>query len=283
MAVTPRVLVDAPSIAPDSVSLGLFSAAVPQPNAAGQWQLGGVEYLSDGLCAKPEGWTYACPPAAPASMEATQGFEILGGDPFTAYLGISCALPGHTLDEFAARVRAAFLANVEPMVEQAFWTGDQGNDPHLADATAGAVHVVAPAAAPLSLQAGVGALETYLGLNLAGRAFLHAPRIVAPYAATAQLLVDPATARMRTPLGSRWVFGSGYAANTGPDGAAAPAGVAWIYATGQVNLWRSDVFVNPDDLRYGFNTRSNDVEIFAEQSFALTRECLTAAVAVDLA
>lgn len=282
MAVYPPVSVTPPSIVTDNVSPGLFSAAVAQPTPDGHWELGGVQYESAGTCAKPEGWEYVCPPATPQNKTSSLGFETLTGDPFTEVLGIACDLPGHTLDDFATRVRAAFLACVETRVETAFWSGDQGNDPHLADATAGAVHVVAPASAPLSLTAGLSELESYLGDNLCGRAYLHAPRTLAAYAAEGMLLVDPATSRMRTPLGSRWVFGSGYSVNTGPDGVAAPAGVAWIYATGQVNLWRSDVYLNPDDLRYGFNTRSNEVEIFAEQTFALTRECLTAAVAVNL-
>ncbi|MCA1844557.1 MAG: hypothetical protein LC792_15470 [Actinobacteria bacterium] len=282
MSVTP------PSIVTENVSPGLFSAAVPQPTPDGHWELGGVQYESTGTCAKPVGWEYVCPPAVPVNKASSLGFETLTGDPFTEVLGIKCDLPGHTLDEFATRVRAAFLACVETRVETAFWTGDQGNEPHLASGVYDAatnpdgVVVVAPADAPLTLTGGVAAVESYLGQNLCGRAYLHAPRGLAAFASRSMLLVDPATSRMRTPLGSRWVFGGGYAVNTGPDGVAAPAGVAWIYATGQVNLWRSDVYLNPDDLRYGFNTRSNEVEIFAEQTFALTRECLTAAVAVRI-
>lgn len=279
MACTP-VNVNPPSIVGAGVSFGLFSAAIPQPAPDGPWETCGVQHESSGLCAKPEGWTYVCPPEVPEDKNSTMGFETLTGDPFTVILGIECALVGRSLEEFRDRVRESYLACVETTVERAFWTGDQGNDPHLADPTT--IIVEGTVAAPLTLTGGIAALESYLGENLCGPAYLHAPQGLAAFASRSMLLVDPATGRMRTPLGNRWVFGGGYASNTGPDGVEAPDGVAWIYATGQVNMWRSEVFINPEDLRYAFNRKTNDVEMFAEQTFAFTRECLTAAVPVAI-
>lgn len=275
-----RVTVEPPANVNVGTSLGLFSAVAPQTAPNGQWELCGIQHESNGLCAKPEGWTYVCPPEVPEDKNSTTGFETLEGDPFTIILGIKCALVGHTLEEFRDRVRESYLACVETSVERAFWTGSEGNDPHLASTDA--VIIGSGLTEPYTLTGGLAALESYLGENLCGPALLHAPQGIAEFAQRSQLIVDPGTTRMRTALNNRWVFGGGYASNTGPNGAVAPQGVAWIYATGQVNMWRSEVFINPEDLRYAFDRRTNDVEMFAEQTFAFTRECLTAAVAVRI-
>ena len=59
-------------------------------------------------------------------------------------------------------------------------------------------------------------------------------------------------------------------------------GSAWIYATGQVNIWRSPIWMQPGVLEQGFNRMTNDVELIAERAFVITRECGLAAVRVTL-
>jgi hypothetical protein len=70
--------------------------------------------------------------------------------------------------------------------------------------------------------------------------------------------------------------------NTGPDGSPAPAGTAWIYASGTVVIRRSEIFVNPDTLAAALNRSTNEVLVLAEREIVITRECGTAAVLVSI-
>lgn len=284
MATCPPLLVAPP---PTQAAVGgLFAAArfpeLPSDGNGNRWECG-VQYQADS-CASPEGWTFVCPPEVPADKPATLTLPLVEGSPFIALLGIECKLVGNTLDEFERHVVRAYTLCEQRAVEEIFWSGSEGNNslsrPDALPADRCTV-VAGTTVAPLSLTAGVAALEGYLGDNYCGVGVIHAPRDVAAYAA-AERQVAGAGAVLTTTLGTRWAFGAGYSVNTGPDGVAAPAGVAWLYATGQVNIWRSEVYVNPDDLRYAFNTRTNDVTIFAERTYAITTECVCAAVPVAL-
>lgn len=286
-AIAPPVLIDAPQV--ERYSGGLYSVAPPQPGPVvdsndRRWE-NGVQYQSE-FCAQTSTWAITCG-TDPARADKTfdQTFNMVEGSPFVSYLGVQCMLPGRTLEEYEASVRNALDACEQRSVERTFWTGDMGNDPHLANGAydvntnPDGVHVLAGAA--VSVVDGVSLLEEWLGDNYCGVGILHTPRTVAPYAA-ANRQIEGTNPRLTTTLGSRWAFGAGYSVNTGPDGVEAAAGSAWIYATGQINLWRSPIFMQPGALEQAFNRRTNDVEILAERVFVLSRECAVAAVRVNL-
>jgi hypothetical protein len=258
---------------------GLFAAATFQdlPGDGRRWECG-IQY-EDIACAKPEGWSAVCPPAIPEDKPATLGFPLVEGTPFTIVLGVDCKLVGYSLDEMEQRVRNAFVLCEQRAVEDIFWTGSLGNN-----ALANPDCVVPDGLTtdnPLTILGGVAAIESYMGENYCGTPVIHAPRAVAAYAAANNLIVG-GTGRQTTPLGTQWAFGGGYTANTGPDGTPAPDGVAWLYATGAVNIWRSEVWTNPDDLRYAFNTRNNDVQLYAERQYVIAWSCACVAVPVSL-
>lgn len=285
MATCPPLLVAPP---PTQAAVGgLFAAArfpeLPTDGNGNRWECG-IQYQAQS-CADPEGWTFVCPPDAPVDKPATLTRPLVEGTPFIALLGLECKLVGNTLEEFEQDVVRAYTLCEQRAVEEIFWTGSEGNNslsrPDALPADRCTV-VAGTTAAPLSVTAGVAALEKYLRSNYCAVGVIHAPVDVAAFAADHQLIVQGGTPNISTPLGTRWAFGGGYAVNTGPDGVAAPAGVAWLYATGQVNIWRSEVYVNPDDLRYAFNTRTNDVTIYAERTYVITTECVCAAVPVAL-
>lgn len=282
MATCPPLLVAPPPTTP--YVGGLFAVArfpeLPDEGNGRRWECGGVQYEAE-TCAKPIGWHEVCAGdvTQPPQVEKvpTLEFPLIEGTPFTALLGVECKLTGYTLEEFERRVVNAFTLCEQRTVEEIYWTGSEGNDPHLADPACVALGDVTD---PLTITGGVAALESYLGDNYCGVGIIHAPRAIASYAAAMNLLCDCGTPKVSTPLGTRWAFGGGYSVNTGPDGTPAPDGVAWLYATGQVNIWRSEVWVNPDDLRYAFNTRTNDVTVFAERKYVITHECVCAAIPV---
>lgn len=278
MATCPPLLIAPPPTT--QAAGGLFTAAsfpeVPGEGNGRRWECGGIEYQPE-VCGTPIGWSAVCPPAVPADKVPDLEFPLVSGLPFTVLLGVPCRLVGTSLEELERRVVSAFTYNEQRAVEEIFWTGSLGNN-HLADPDC---VDLTPAEGALSIVAGVGKLESHLRSNYGGTGVLHAPTGLAAFAAAMNLIVGTPPAKLVTPLGTRWAFGAGYEVNTGPDGTPAPDGEAWIYATGQVSIIRSEVFVNPDDLRYAFNTRTNEVEIFAERNYAITTECVCAAIRVS--
>jgi hypothetical protein len=277
-AVYPPLRIDPPSV--ERALGGLYSVAPPQdgPGEGNRWE-NGIEYQAE-TCADPSTWAVTCG-TDPLRVAKTSTLELptITGTPFVAYLGILCTKVGYTFEEFARLTRNGLDICEQRAVERTFWTGDMGNDPHLADPT---TTILANSdVTPLGVLQGVAALESWLGENYCGVGVLHAPRGLSPYAANFQL-IRGSGARLTTPLGTRWAFGSGYSVNTGPDGTPAPDGSAWIYVTGQVNIWRSPIWMQPDELEQSFNRVTNDVEMFAERAFVITTECTVAAVRVRL-
>lgn len=284
MASCPPLIVTPPPTEP-AVG-GLYAVTrfpdLPDEGDGRRWECGGIQYQAE-TCARPVGWTEVCPPEVPLDKEATLELPIVEGTPFTVVLGLQCKLVGHTLEEFRDIVVRAFTLCEQRSVEEIFWTGSQGNNSLAGTAEAPSeCEILGDVTNPLSITAGVSAIESYLGSNYCGTGVIHAPRGIAAFAAAANLMCQCGTPKVSTPLGTRWAFGGGYAANTGPDGTEAPEGVAWLYGTGAVSMWRSEIWVNPDDLRYAFNTRTNDVTVFAERKYAITYECACAAVPVSI-
>lgn len=285
MSTCPPLLVAAPPT--EAFVGGLFSVArfpdLPPDGNGNRWECG-IEYEAE-TCAKLSGWSAVCPPDVPEDKPVTLNFPLVEGKSFTAVLGVTCPLVGYSLDEFERRVRNAFQLCEQTTVEEIFWSGSEGNNSLAGTALEPAdcfVPAGATTAAPLSIVAGVAAIEKYMRSNYCGTPVIHSPVDVAAFAA-AQQQVNGAPGRQTTALGSRWAFGGGYAVNTGPDGTPAPDGVAWLYGTGQVNIWRSELWINPDQLQYAFNTRTNDVLMYAERQYIVTaEECACVAVPVDL-
>jgi hypothetical protein len=289
-AIAPPVLIEPPQI--ERSTGGLYSVAPPQPGPVVQgsdrrWE-NGIEYQSD-ICAETQTWAITCgtdPERADKTFDQT--FNMVGGTPFVSYLGVQCMLPGRSLEQYEASVRNALDLCEQRSIERAFWTGDLGNDPHLANGVYDAVtnpdgvHILGGSdVTALSLVGGISELESWLGDSYCGTGVLHAPRTIAPYAAQAYQ-IEGSNPRLTTVLGTHWAFGAGYSVNTGPDGTEAADGTAWIYATGQVNIWRSPIWIQPGALEQAFNRLTNDVELVAERAFVITRECSLAAVRVNL-
>lgn len=289
-AIAPPILISPPAI--ERYTGGLYSVAPPQPGPVAdgndrRWE-NGIQYQSE-TCTETKTWAVTCgtdPEREDKTFDLT--FPLVEGTPFVSYLGVQCALVGRTLEEYRTAVFNGLDICEQRTIETTFWTGDQGNDPHLANGVYDAitnpdgVHILGDSdVTPLGVLQGVAALESWLGDNYCGVGVLHAPRGLAPYAANFAL-INGSNPRLNTPLGTHWAFGAGYSVNTGPDGTVAPAGTAWIYATGQVNIWRSPIWMQPGAIEQAFNRKTNDVELLAERAFVITLECAIAAVRVRL-
>jgi hypothetical protein len=270
----PPLYVEAPATTP--YSFGLFSVASFPVEADDHWRCG-IEYEPQ-ACGAASAWGDPCD-AAQADKAGVDGVDLVEGDPFTVYAGITCRLPGRT--DFEDRARAALALGEQRAVEEAYWTGSAGNTPRLADPAADILNTVAGAPGALCPAAAIASLEAHLASNYGGAGIIHAPRYAVPFLSR-NALINPGRDRITTDLGTAVAAGGGYAVNTGPDGAAAPADTVWLYATGAVVIRRSEVWVNPDTLAQSLDRAANQIELLAERTYVVTHECVLAAVLMSV-
>lgn len=284
-----RQIVDPP--APAGLPYGLWDAAQHPAPASPHWQQGVT-------------WTERCPtgattydeclsvtgtgaPPAPAAKTDNVGQTDRGATPFTVYAEFDCSPVGL---RDAETVASNALARVEQQqVEAAFWTGTAGGQPvvfpHLAadSEVLDAQEMVLQTAASVCVTGadaahGLGALEQCLADCYAGQGVLHVPRrALATLAAWG--LVHDRDGRLMTTAGNLVAVGSGYT-GSGPDGADPAAGTAWIYATGAVFGYRSEVQVR--SVRDSLDRAENTLRMIAERTYVLGFECCHLAAHVVL-
>lgn len=210
--------------------------------------------------------TLACTATIPATAELTKtidtGLVLVNGASFVVYEGLACG--SLTEDESAARAANRLALHEQYWVERQVDIGLLRQDV-----------VVLGGGTATGLVHGVGLLEQAIAASYGGVGVIHAAReLAAPM--TFRALVRRDGARLRSPLDNLLAFGAGYS-TTGPDGAAAPAGQAWLYATGPVVVRRGEV-----QNREAFDQRRNTRMALAERSYAVTADCLRVAVLIDI-
>lgn len=236
---------------------GLLAAAavlqLPEPHAAM-----GLQYETVG-CTTSRTIGYACegrdrktlPPGGPA---------LVGAEPFVVYDSFNC-MPRQDARAIAAG-RLALGAGAA--VEAAFATGVTA-PLSLLDAT-----VISAKA--LDVVNALAMLEAALSDACVTGAIIHAPRgAIASLSAANQVVRDGNV--LRNQLGTAYAFGCGYTALGPPTGANEPNGtVGWLYATGPVTIYRSDVVTSPGS-GVVFNPATNDALVLSEQVYLLAVEC----------
>jgi hypothetical protein len=282
--ITPPVLVNEPT--PEAAGFGLYSAAAVLDPDDAHVQSGVMWEPS--VCGLAGAFPVNCPtPAGSFPRPTVDGIPVLEAAPFGVSSGQECKLVGTSPDRLRDLARARLRYTEQTAVERAYWTGDVFaaagvTSPHLAagDAAAGgAVTVLSgTAAAPVAVKAAraVGLIEEALGGITGAVGVIHAPRVLS------EML--PSTEKggvLRTKLGTRYAFGAGYP-GTGPDGAARPAGLAWIYGTGPVQVVRSPILDLPGDPRDALDRSTNVARIQAVRIVSLGHSCGLVAVPVDL-
>lgn len=222
------------------------------------------------------------PPAKTANVDQTSR----GALPFTVYAEFECS-PVGVAD--AESVASDALDRVEQQqVEATFWTGVAGGQPvvfpHLAadtevlDGEVVLQIVASPVVTGGDVAQALGALEQELADCYSGQGLIHVPRSALPTLAAWNLaaIVD---GRLVTPAGNLIVAGTGYTGSA-PDGTAAAAGTAWIYATGAAWGYRSDPYVSR--LRDSLDRTSNTIRMLAERTYLIGFECCLLAAHIVL-
>lgn len=185
--------------------------------------------------------------------------------PFGVYGGLQCKPVGSDLSP--ARVRDAFLAREGTAVEMGLMEG----------LLSSAEVVSLPAGVTADVRQGIAWLEGHAACHYAGVPTLHLPRGAASILAAGGGVESDGN-MLRTRLGSKIAAGGGYdCLNQAPDGTNSPSGKAWLYVSGEVVLWRSDLGVHD-----AFDTTNNDQFVLAERIYMAAVDCYMAAVQIDL-
>lgn len=217
--------------------------------------------------------TFVCPPSGPPPAAKT--FTNSGrayGPAVTVYYGRTCPPIGESFDDAVAYAKAGLAIGEQFALEK--WVWDNLFVPDGVDQT------IVPGTA-MSIQEGLGVLESALAQSYGGVGIIHIPMIAsAPVGSDGHLLINGAY--ITTWAGNLVSFGAGYS-NTAPtSGAAAPAHNAWIYATGPVILRREKPTTLPTMDNSAINVTINDRNILAERTWTVQVECVIEAVLVDL-
>lgn len=270
----PTMLVDAPAVEP--YKYGAITAYdvidSPDPHV-----FNGISYKPYACDADVAEFIDVCPPASPTNKAPTdlllQDNEVVGC-PFHLYAYLSCKET--TLDAMFDEAREVFRFAEQRGVEEQVWNRLLSepdtvvlNDSEL---TADAVDFLQ----------GIALLESNIAFAYPGQATLHADRGVYAHFATNMLLMRE-NGGLFTPVDSRIALYSG-APNTSPTGVAAADGYAWLYATSNVTLRRSEIDVFPEDAGHiltitpgGF---TNQPKVIAERTYVPSVECAKFAVQV---
>lgn len=243
----------------------------------------------------------------PAS--STVEHVIRGATAFTVGASFICSTVGN--DQAQAEAERAMTAAEPWAVERSFWTGQAGLGtqvvfPHLAADTAiydpdgillqpaaidvGAAGDCSPHVSGDGTDAptAFGLLEAALASSYGGIGVIHIPELLVPTLQQAMLINMPDSTRppgspvMHTLNGNKVAVGGGYS-GSGPNGGARTGGKCWIYATGNVFGYRSEVRVrSPQSSAASLDRATNTRAMIAERTYVIGWDCALFAVQIDL-
>ncbi|MER7488721.1 hypothetical protein ABTY20_23010 [Streptomyces sp. NPDC126497] len=290
-----RGIVDGPGFV--ALPNTLWDAAQHPTPSGPHWQqgvtwtdwCGGADTTYADECIAVTGTGGAAPAAPPLEPTAAGGVDR-GATAFTVFAAFDCSLIGLPDVDQAAEA----LARSEAFqVSRAFWSGQAGGQatvwPHLAADSAlddpqgirlqTAADTVLGAADDAAVV--VGRLDQALAEQYGGEGVVHVP-VAALATLKARSLIrkdDDEPGVLRTPGGHRIVAAAGYS-GTGPDGSAPAAGAVWLYATGALFGFRSDVAVR--DFPGTFDRATNTIHKMASRTYLFGWECAHLAALMTL-
>jgi len=203
--------------------------------------------------------------------------------PFDITATVKVSTMGTNPDEIEASAKRALDIVTQKAIEAEFWSGDvaklltSDNDNRYL-ASAQTVDVTPTSGTAVKVWYGLALLEQAISDSPVGaHGVIHTPRDVAT---TLRLENDGSV--LKTVLGTPVVAGVGYS-KKGPNGAVAPSGKAWMYATGPVSVRLGPLTVTPDKLNQAINTRINEIQYYVDRPAAVTWSTTDSyAVLVDL-
>lgn len=190
----------------------------------------------------------------------TDGVDNVTGDPITIYHVFQCRLIGN--EDGEARALRSLDLGASRAVEEGFQT---------VFAT-GAVDISGTPTDPVR---SLGRLEQYAGANYGLRPVIHMDRYMATRLLEEGSIKDVG-GHLETRLGSLVVAGAGYNADASLP-AAVGAGNDWMYATGEVRIWKGPEKATGLVLNDPYD---NEFKALVERIYIPTFECFNAAIKV---
>lgn len=266
----PPVLIDGPL--PEAPPYGLVPTVPIIPTADDHWMAGGSVY----------GYTADTPaPFDPCSQGSDRYKVIAEAGPlpdfagFALYLGIRCTAASIGSDaELHERVQRVFAAVESFGVEREFATGAAlALNPHLNDG--GADLLAAAAVTPFEALA---LLEDAIG-RTGRRGVIHAPpSTISQW----DWRVFDVGGKLRTRNGTLVVSGGGYTDVIDDGAGALAADEQWAWATGPIEIRRSEIYQLPNTLAEALDRETNTVVVYAERNYLVDWDtALQASVLID--
>lgn len=291
MAPLPRgVLVRGPRPAAP-LRYGLLDVVSPVTPTDVHWEVSGVEW-EDFLCTSLESFIDFCPPTTGHTKSEEEDMFFCHADPFTVKSSFACPPGGRVrrINDAFEIARQRLLNWESHEVENVFWTGLVENGTVNPSLQAGntecdiVVQDLTPGGGPTDPVGAIATLEQELTQFVPNGGVIHVPYGLAAYLANFHLLdrqCDDGCDRYYTPAGNAYVLGSGYP-GSGPANVPAAPGTTWIFATGPVGVWRSNVYMVPDEISEAIDRELNDLAVFAERVYAVGYSCVVLAINVSL-
>lgn len=265
---------------------GILSSATTTYNESDSFWTSGITYeaLDAGLVVA-NGSIFGASPAVSAAIvdntDSKERFKTYY--PFDVRASVKVSTMGTNPADIEESVKMSLNMVTQKAVESEFWNGDvaklltSDNDNRYLASTQ-AVDVTPQPGTAVKVWYGLALLEQAVAESPVGaNGVIHTPRDVAT-----TLRLENDGEQLRTVLGTPVVAGTGYS-KRGPSGALAPAGKAWMYATGPVSVRLGPLTVTPDRLNQGINTRINEIQYFVDRPAAVTWSTTDSyAVLVDL-
>lgn len=184
---------------------------------------------------------------------------------FAQWLAETCTMASIAADPVAYRERASrmFSAWEAFGVEQEFWHGTLIPDnPHLTDANA--VLIAAPSTSPTN---GLALLEKAIAATKQQGMIHCTPAMLVAWTAALGGVFREENGKLLSPNGNIVVPGFGYD-GTGPGGATTASGTKeYAWATGPVEVRRSDIVMLPDDVAQALDRKQNSITYYAERYY----------------
>lgn len=265
MAATSLMLISTPPAPPRPYGLfdvSLGPMAFPAPAA----QFNGVEYVPD-TC-EDDVFLYAmnCPPVSGSKTFSGNESPVTGA-PFGVLTSYTCGAIGYSFAEVEQKVRTRMALREQRAVERRVWQGSPlggiGGIPGLFQSATTLTAASCPTEA-------IAALEQALADNGVVGGIIHARPYMAAHIAQAHVADRVSARQIATLRGTPVCFGEGYN-GTGPQGQAVTATTEWMYASGRVLIWQSDVDV--PDPRQTMDRALNQQMVLAERMYAVAIEC----------
>jgi hypothetical protein len=253
--------------APPPRPYGIFDVALgPMPFPVPASQAGGVLYVPD-TCNN-DVFLYAmnCPPVSGSKTFSTNEFPV-SGSPFAVITSYTCGALGYSFEEVEQKVRTRMSLREQRAVERRIWQGSPAGG---IGGIPGLFRNAVDLGPSSCVTEAIEVLEQALADNGVIGGIIHARPGLTAHLQTSFLIYEGPGRVKRTVLNTPYVFGQGYD-GSGPTGQPADTNVEWMYASGRVVIWQSEVEV--PDPRQTFNRATNQQMLLAERIYAVAIEC----------